>query len=277
MALKDILQDEIKKNNMTIKKISELSREIGVPITESYISQLKNGKQTSPSEDVLNTLSEILGISHNTLLIQSYYDRAPSSMKEFLDNMNLAFNLRDYSLKTPDTKSRAAVDEEIESKKQKILHTPYYSFIESINSQKLSDLALSATIMSSVYIDFMDAQDFSKKSEENPDMSYEEIMDITKQMTFDFDTAKDEMNDDSMAPLIDKGEVFIIDGKAKDYSKGDIVLILDESNHFFSPRKYQKSGEKIFLLPVNDSYDIMEFDEETMQIMGKVHKLIKNI
>ena len=61
---------------MSLRQVEEASSK---EVSNAYLSQLETGKITQPSPNVLNTLSEIYGISYVQLMERAGYLSAPNT------------------------------------------------------------------------------------------------------------------------------------------------------------------------------------------------------
>ncbi|MBF2604209.1 helix-turn-helix transcriptional regulator [Listeria seeligeri] len=80
------LTELINKSGLSLGEISARAKKLGVQITTSYISKLKNGHMPAPSFEISYILSEILNGDPYELIALGLVDR---SQKESLELMNL--------------------------------------------------------------------------------------------------------------------------------------------------------------------------------------------
>jgi len=85
MSYADMLSAIIKRSDLSLRQISRRCADIEVSITPSYISQLKNGKLSPPSEDISIALAKVCGCKSQTQLVfQGYMEKAPNLVREYM-------------------------------------------------------------------------------------------------------------------------------------------------------------------------------------------------
>ena len=85
MNYSQLLDKAIKESGLSLRQIEKRCKDMDLNITPSYISQLKNGKLPPPRPEVTSTLVKVLQTRDETQLIfQSYFDKAPSVIKEYM-------------------------------------------------------------------------------------------------------------------------------------------------------------------------------------------------
>lgn len=85
MNYSQLLDKAIVESGLSLRQIEKRCKDMGLSITPSYISQLKNGKLPPPRPEVTEVLVKVLQARDETQLIfQSYFDKAPEIIKEYM-------------------------------------------------------------------------------------------------------------------------------------------------------------------------------------------------
>lgn len=80
-----LLDRAISESGLSLRQIEKRCKDLGLSITPSYISQLKNGKLPPPRPEVTAALVEVLHPrDESQLIFQGYFDKAPSVIKEYM-------------------------------------------------------------------------------------------------------------------------------------------------------------------------------------------------
>jgi len=89
MNYSELLSNYIESSGLSIGEIARrMNDEKGVKIDRSYISMLKNGKTKNPaSEEVNQALAEVTGGDPEKLILAAYLEKAPDSVKNFLEGV----------------------------------------------------------------------------------------------------------------------------------------------------------------------------------------------
>ena len=85
MTYAEMLEDIIRKSELSLRQIAKRCEDLNLKITPSYISQLKNGKLPPPSEEVSLILAKACGSDRQAhLVFQGYMEKAPTMVKEYM-------------------------------------------------------------------------------------------------------------------------------------------------------------------------------------------------
>lgn len=85
MNYASMLDNMIRESQLSLRKLSKRCNDLGLKITPSYISQLKNGKLPPPSEEVSLVLAKACGSDKQAYLVfQGYIEKAPNMVKEYM-------------------------------------------------------------------------------------------------------------------------------------------------------------------------------------------------
>lgn len=80
MEYSQIIKGHIKSSGKSLRKIARECAALGVPISPTYISKLKNGRHAPPSDKVNMTLAKVLGCNQEELLLASYRQKIPGDV-----------------------------------------------------------------------------------------------------------------------------------------------------------------------------------------------------
>lgn len=85
MNYSQLLSKAINESGLSLREIEKRCKDLGVNITPSYISQLKNGKLPPPRPEITVALAEVLHArDESQLIFQGYFEKAPSVIKEYM-------------------------------------------------------------------------------------------------------------------------------------------------------------------------------------------------
>ncbi len=244
MKYADLLDKLIQQSGITAKDLAKKCQDLGIDITPSYISLLRNKeKNRVPSEDVSIALAKALGKPDNYLVLEGYLEAAPIELKQAIENMYYqSFITAAWVTGTP-------LDKEQEQ-----------AIKAAIKQQPMADLIL--YISQSLKTENYDETFMSTKVEGNT---------ITLVMPQELN-----VEDNDMYPLMEKGNRAKLITKSE-YDNGDIVVISLEDNSI-KFRKLQKISEELtLLLAFSPECETMSFDEKTMVIIGKVDSVTKRL
>jgi len=80
-----LLDKAISESGLSLREIEKRCKDLGINITPSYISQLKNGKLPPPRPEITAALVDVLHArDESQLIFQGYFDKAPSVIKEYM-------------------------------------------------------------------------------------------------------------------------------------------------------------------------------------------------
>ncbi|WP_276918274.1 hypothetical protein [Aneurinibacillus aneurinilyticus] len=94
LSYQKLLADSIEKSGFSMRKISRICSERGLPISQSYLSQLSRG-EVPPASDKINVFlgevfSELIGIEQDVFLIEAYREKIPPEVLKRLQKANTA-------------------------------------------------------------------------------------------------------------------------------------------------------------------------------------------
>jgi hypothetical protein len=83
----EVLSKFIKKSGKTLDQISEECKNEGVAVHPTYISKLRLGKRSAPSDEISRALALATGGDYSELKLASDYEKAPEEMKKHLERV----------------------------------------------------------------------------------------------------------------------------------------------------------------------------------------------
>ena len=85
MNYAEMLNNMIEKSKLSLRQITKRCADLGLVITPSYVSQLKNGKLPPPTPEVSMVLAAACESKEQSRLIfQGYLEKAPEVIKEYM-------------------------------------------------------------------------------------------------------------------------------------------------------------------------------------------------
>jgi transcriptional regulator with XRE-family HTH domain len=255
MSFKDTLAVAIENSGLTIREISKKCEELGMPITHSYISQLRSGKSNPPSEEIIKILSKICDINENVLILEAYLDKAPSYFINLLEIIKMDFNNNsinnlNFIERGMDTIQYTADDKIIINK-------------EYINKEKKR---INERTLAECLVEEYENISYNTLSQngENIGINYAEN---TSQLPY----IKVDIQDNAMAPIIPKNSKAYFEASEK-YIDGDIICFL--YNDDILVRKYFIKEDIVILNPINSQFEPIIYISKDIKILGKVKRVI---
>lgn len=86
MKYHELLNKYIEESGLSLGEIVIRAKHIGVEITKSYISKLKNGIKPPASEEITRALAKVTKGDEEALIMARYVDKAPSEIRPMLKN-----------------------------------------------------------------------------------------------------------------------------------------------------------------------------------------------
>lgn len=243
-----LLNKIVAESKYTVKEIIEKCEEQGVHIDKTYFSKIQNGKVGAPKEEISRTIAKVCKVDERKLVLESYLDKAPNEVKDFLIAVKNVFVSSSLQM------LNSAYDEKIVNKLQ-----------EYFANQPLSDYI----------VDYLD--NISSFENINQSMFNTEIKqnDVTIRLS---EPIGIEILDNAMIPLIpNKSKVCL--KLQETYNNGDIIAVKEKSNNKNDLIiRYALFNENTVLLTaLNKEYKQLVYNKEDIVIMGKVIKVITDI
>lgn len=248
MAYAKLLNQLIEESGMTAKEVAQKCTEQGQKITASYISILRNETSNRvPSDELSRVLAKVLGQKEEKLVIEAYIDNAPEIIKKAFKSINKIIGV---------TGIQALGHNLSESQKEEFLNLcqqqPYSDVIYTLAE---NDGALEMQNNMITRHDDIDGQQIN----------------TTMQINLDY-----EVKDNAMSPIIKQGDKVKVK-PFKEYNSGDIVAFRNKSDKEARYRKLLYKDKKILLIPFNPEFDIEEYKQGEVTIIGKVTQVCTDL
>lgn len=94
-----LLSDLIHKSGKTLIEISKELQDLGFTTGRSYLGRLRNGKVPPASEELNIALAKVLNADPEQLLLASYLEKAPDTIKEIVHEYSAISNSVDFAIK----------------------------------------------------------------------------------------------------------------------------------------------------------------------------------
>jgi len=242
MPYNTLLNQLIDKSGMTAKDIAEQCNQQGQKITASYISILRKAENNrTPSDDVSRALAKALNADEDSLVLEAYLDNAPEVMKAAFRNMYLVTIEMTMGLL-----GSKITDEQREAAKQMINNVPLYEMIKQLSQQQ----QLSQMNQNILYKNEQtDSGDINLSMQVNPEFN---------------------VDNEAMEPILHKESRVKISFQDK-CKNGDIVAFTYDGESGVHYRKLKITADgKHMLIAYNSDFDIIEYDDSTMKLIGRV-------
>ncbi|MET3291831.1 UNVERIFIED_CONTAM: hypothetical protein ABID98_004401 [Brevibacillus sp. OAP136] len=244
MGYYETLIEMIGKSRLTLQDIADkCESDYGVKINRSYISKLQTKRQAPASDEVNVAIAKVCGGDVERFRYEGYIEKAPAYIKDFIGLLTSTLKRMAIS------KLESLVSgDDLERVITGLNNTPDLELVTKITASLDN-----APNMQSEYYNV-------SKNESN--------LKVTPLLGA-------RMNDDSMEPRIPKGSILNL-VNPDELSNGDIVLIR-ESNNLFLVRRYIILSQGIIFLTDNPSYEPIEPDKFSFEIIAKVKSVTINI
>ncbi|HPO04158.1 MAG TPA: S24 family peptidase [Bacillota bacterium] len=246
MTYAKMLDDIIKKSDLSLRQIAKHCEDLNLKITPSYISQLKNGKLPPPSEEVSLILAKVCGSDKQAhLVFQGYMEKAPSMIKEY---MLASSTLNKVMLESLCKAANKAFTKEMED------------YIKELD-------VLAALELSSEYV-----------STDDPQYRNNLVREICLSCgdAVEADSKGEMINlflaDSSMSPYIPvHAYIYIIPTREELLKDRDIIAFYPDNRRVPTLRRIYFIKGKILLIPDEKSHETYFFDDITdIEYIGKV-------
>ena len=245
MYYAEMLSIIIEKSKLSLRQITKRCSDLGLGITPSYISQLKNGKLPPPSPEVSMILAKACGSKDQSKLIfQGYLEKAPDVIKEY---MLASSQLNKIMLETLCKSQNETVSDEALAylKELDILTTIEISseYVKEGSVAVVKDLVKKITVESGG---------------------------VAKESGSDIMTAF--LGDNSMTPLIPiHSFLYIIKTRIDLLKDRDIIAFYPGNRKILTLRRVFYEREKILLIPDDRNTQIVIIDSfEEIDYIGKL-------
>lgn len=252
MSYKEMISKAIEASDFSIKEIAEQCKRYGVSITPSYISLLKSGKTSNPSEEVSRAISKVCGIDENLLILEAYLEKAPNILSTVLNRFR---NEKDNNkLAMYHYIDKSEFDEEV-----------IESSIKYIKERTLAQFIIDA---------YEDQDPTPVELYEKHEGENKSVISNQDDITF----MKIDVKDNSMSPIISKGSKVYYEHNNK-YKNGDIICFIfkETNNDDILIRKYYNKDNLIILNAFNSEYEPIICNVDSIRILGKINKIIVSV
>lgn len=243
MNYSELLLKSISNTGYSQQQISNIAKnKYNVDIAPSYISKLQSGKKIA-GEKINTALAKVCNISPEDLQFEADFEKTPKIVQQ-------------------------TINEIIESLKQLFLNS---SEINSYWGKLVIDTM--DTLSTRQLLELLSSTNWANSNSNNPfikDLTNEEALkesdifsNTSMQMSLNY-----KMNDGSMSPLIQQGTELLLD-ECTEIKNGDIVLVQDTKENLFV-RFYNKIDNTISLLPMNNSFETIQFKENEIIVCARV-------
>lgn len=246
-----LLDEAIKNSGITAKEIAARCKELGVELTPSYISLIRNSEKSRvPSRDISAALAKVLGKDENYFILEGYMDEAPEQLKKIIRAIYYQATLAALWI------SKTEINDD--NKKAAQIYVQQKSWADIVGELSNVD----------------NAYDFN--SSDNG-ITSSSIAENGKSVNISLVVQQElSVNDDSMMPIMEKGNTAKIVVQDK-YDDGDIIAFSINCGDI-QFRKLKKINDDItLLLPFKNEYQVQVYDKENTAIIGKVVAVTKEL
>lgn len=239
VALKynEVIAEMIDKSGLKLKEIAEQCKEHGVNIDSSYLSKLQTGKQPPASDDVNRAVALVCNGDYETLYHAKNMEKTPDYIRSFVEKMIPFF--RTLSIQSVPEFLRPFLEKEMKEQSD-------FSLIKHFLEQQLPIVS------------------------ENGILSIKNDNDTLMEYQFFKNTVR--ILDNSMEPRIPKDAKLEI-GSKEGIVPGDIVAVkLKDGSGII--RRYFLVDNKTILIPDNLSYESLVYEQDQVEILGKIVSVV---
>ncbi len=243
MNYAQLLDQTITESGLSLRQIVKACADLGLSITPSYISQLKNAKLPPPNPDVTSVLARVCkSRNESRLIFQGYIEKAPDVIKEY---MSASSQLNKIMLE-----SLCEMQGNLE--------------LTSSAKQFLEELDIVSTIQ------LTDRCIKSQSAGSQSDISEQISLAASSLKTESKNTVSFIMPDDSMEPAIPKKSVLTISIIPAATLKSKEIIAFTRGLRTMVRRIFFM-GDEILLVPEHKSEDIYRINSfEDIDYIGKV-------
>ena len=245
MSYSDFLSKAIKETGYSQHQITNLAKaKYNTDIDPSYISKLQSGKKIA-SNEINEVLAKVCKILPEDLQFEADFEKAPKSVqKAIYDMIESLKKLFSKTLTTPSNGKNL-----------------YLEAMNTLSTRQFVELIATSDFSN---FDMADFQPFSQELTRPKIQNEKNVLDnLSMEIAMNY-----KMNDGSMSPLIQQGAKLVLE-ETTEIKNGDIVLVEDTKQNLFV-RFYNKVGETISLLPMNNHFDTIHYTENEFIIRAKV-------
>lgn len=250
-----------KENNLSIRQLAERSN-----VSNAYLSQVENGKRSSPSPEILKKLSEHLNVSYDELMNKAGYIELPGPMSRFFKkSLEDLFELVIKVGISEDQLSNLLFGEG--NTKDKIMKYPYTNKQEIIKALSDSDKSIMISNLTAILnnkignegiilIPFIDNSGSLKP--ENNNLEGKAFVTTV-------------VGDSVKNSRINEKDTVLVKKQSSDFKLGDIVVAIYEDINIFRRIGFTTKNEMV-LISDNINEPVIPHSDKKCRILGKVVK-----
>jgi len=232
-----LLDSLIKDSGMTAKDVAQKCNDLGVDVTPSYLSLLRNeSRNRVASDDISIALAKVLGKPDDYLVLERYMDEAPDMLKQAIYKI-----FRASTSMVAMMNNMVFTEEQLNALDIAIKQEPFANLITSLND---ADYTMSSNkIVSGSMTD--DGEQITASINIIPEFT---------------------VSDNAMYPTIKKGDLVKI-SPCDSLNNGDMLAIMSDESLIC--RRYQLIENVPMLFSFSNEYPSMKLDE-SISLLGKV-------
>ena len=232
-----LLDSLIKDSGMTAKEIAQKCNALGVEITPSYLSLLRNeSRNRVASDDISIALAKVLGKPDDYLVLERYMDEAPDLLKQAIYKI-----FRASTSMVAMMNNMVFTDDQLNALDIAIKQEPFANLITSLNDANYS--ISSNQIVSESMTD--DGEHITASINVLPELT---------------------VADNAMYPTIKKGDLVKI-APCDKLTDGDMLAIMNDDGLIC--RRFQRIKNVPMLFSFDSEYPSVKLDK-SISILGKV-------
>lgn len=245
MTYSEMLDSIITDSKLSLRQLALKCENLGLSITPSYISQLKNSKLPPPNPEVSITIAKACGSRLQAALVfLGYMEKAPDIIKDYMHTSTELYKLMLENLCDGQTKVPLTPEAR--------------EFISRLD-------VISAFELTSNYLN-------EGKFDLTKELAEEMILVSGGAVKTNNDMITAFINDTSMSPTIPMHSmVYIMPTKASFIKEKDIVAIYPSGRKMITLRRVFFLKDQVLLIPEDNSHDIISAASiEKIDYLGKV-------
>lgn len=245
MTYSQMLDSVITESKLSLRQLALRCENLGLQITPSYISQLKNNKLPPPNPEVSITIAKACSSKLQAALVfLGYMEKAPDIIKDYMNTSTKLYKLMLENMCDGETK---------------VPLTPAArEFISKLD-------VISAYELTKNYLN-------EGKFELTKELAEEMVLVSGGAIKTNNDMMTSFLNDTSMSPTIPMhAKLYIMPTKASMIKEKDIIAIYAYGRKMITLRRVFFLKDQVLLIPDDHGHDIISADSiEKLEYMGKV-------
>lgn len=245
MTYSEMLDSIIKDSKLSLRQLASKCGDLGLSITPSYISQLKNNKLPAPSPEVSITIAKACSSKlHAALVFLGYMEKAPDIIKDYMHTSTKLYKLMLENL--------------CDGQTQVPLTTEAREFINKLD-------VISAFELTTNYLN-------EGKFNLTKELAEEMVLVSGGAVKTNNDMITTFLNDSSMSPSIPMHSLlYIMPTKSSFIKEKDIIGIYPHGRKMVTLRRVFFLKDQVLLIPEDTTYDIISTNSlDNIDYLGKV-------